>query len=92
MAPWSSWRPDRALATSDEGLSKQIAAQLLRAEAEAWERDPIPIYDAPARCHATVTLVAQACVAAGIEPGAILQRDLDDLRSRDYLTPIFEPI
>jgi len=91
-APWSSWRPDRALATSDDALSKQIAAQLLRAEADAWERDPIPAYDAPARCHATVGRGAQACVAAGIEPGAILQRDLDDLRSREYLAPIFEQV
>lgn len=91
-APWSAWRPDRALATSDQELSRQIAAQLLRAEADAWDRDPIPTYDAPARCHATVALVAQACVAAGIEPSAILQRDLDDLRTRPYLAPIFDAI
>lgn len=91
-APWNAWRPDRALATADEHLSRTIAAQLLRAEADAWERNPIPVFDVPARCHATVALVAQACVTAGVEPGAILQRDLDDLRTRSYLASIFDQL
>lgn len=91
-APWSAWRPDRALATSDLELSRDIAAQLLRAEADAWLRYPIPAFDAPARCHATVALIAQAVITAGVEPSAILQRDLDDLRTRPYLAPIFDQI
>lgn len=91
-APWSAWRPDRALATSDLELSRDIAAQLLRAEADAWLRYPIPAFDAPARCHATVALIAQAVITAGVDPGAILQRDLDDLRTRPYLAPIFDQV
>lgn len=91
-APWSAWRPDRALATSDLELSRDIAAQLLRAEADTWLRYPIPAFDAPARCHATVALIAQAVITAGVDPGAILQRDLDDLRTRPYLAPIFDQV
>lgn len=91
-ATWNAWRPDRALATSDMELSREIAAQLLRAEADAWEQHPIPIFDAPARCHATVALIAQAVITAGVDPGAILQRDLDDLRTRPYLAPIFDQV
>jgi len=43
-----------------------------------------------ARCHATLALIAQACAVCGVEPSAILQRDLDELRTRPYLEPIFE--
>ena len=91
-ATWNAWRPDRALATSDMELSRDIAAQLLRAEANAWEQHPIPIFDAPSRCHATFALTAQAVITAGVDPGAILQRDLDDLRTRPYLAPIFDQV
>jgi len=91
-APWSAWRPDRALATTDLELSRDIAAQLLRAEADAWQQNPIPIFDAPSRCHATIALIAQAVITAGVDPNAILQRDLDDLRTRPYLAPVFDQV
>lgn len=88
---WGALRPDRALQTSDDELPRETASRLLRIESSAWRRasgiDPATL---PARCHATLALIAQACQSAGVEPAAILQRDLDDLRTRPYLAPIFE--
>lgn len=91
--PWSALRPDRALQTTENGLSSNTLAGMLRTEADAWaasaQSDPATL---PARCHATLALIAQACQTAGVEPAAILQRDLDDLRTRPYLAPIFDHV
>jgi phosphoribosyl-AMP cyclohydrolase len=90
---WSVLRPDRALQTTDDALTRETTSSLLRNEAAAWldsaQPDPAEL---PSRCHATLALIAQACQSAGVEPAAILQRDLDDLRSRPYLAPIFDHV
>jgi phosphoribosyl-AMP cyclohydrolase len=91
--PWNALRPDRALQTTDSGLTRETVAGMLRTEAAAWSATPNPVpATTAARCHATLALIAQACQSAGIEPRAILQRDLDDLHTRPYLAPIFDTI
>lgn len=91
--PWSALRPDRALQTTDDELSRETTASLLRREAVVWQEAAHPnATKLPSRCHATLALIAQACQSAGVEPAAILQRDLDDLRTRPYLAPIFDHV
>jgi phosphoribosyl-AMP cyclohydrolase len=91
--PWSALRPDRALQTAEVDLSRETTSGMLRAEAAAWEADSKPNpATLPSRCHATLALIAQACQSAGVEPAAILRRDLDDLRTRSYLAPIFDNV
>jgi phosphoribosyl-AMP cyclohydrolase len=89
---WSTLRPDRALATSDEGLKRDVVARMLRGDAALWREPLRPSTNLAARCHATLALIAQACAVCGVEPSAILQRDLDDLRTREYLAPLFEEL
>lgn len=88
--PWSTLRPDHALATTASDLSRAVASRLLRAEAAAWATDAGNGQDMSSRCHATIALIAQAVNTAGVDPSAILQRDLDDLRTRPYLAELFE--
>jgi phosphoribosyl-AMP cyclohydrolase len=91
--PWNALRPDRALQTTESGLTRETVAGMLRTEAAAWSATPNPApATTAARCHATLALISQACQSAGIEPHAILQRDLDDLRTRSYLAPIFDAL
>ena len=91
--PWSALRPDRALQTAEDGPSRDTMVRILRNEANGWNQVAHPQSSTlPARCHATLALIAQACQSAGVEPTAILQRDLDDLRTRPYLAPIFDNI
>jgi phosphoribosyl-AMP cyclohydrolase len=85
---WDDIRPDRALATHDGTISTESAARLLRAEAAKWPTDSIGARLA-AELHAVVALVAQAAASAKIDPGALVQRDLDDLRTRPYLAEFF---
>lgn len=89
---WSTLRPDRALATSDEGLKRNVVARMLRSDAALWSEPIRASTNLAARCHATLALIAQACAVCGVEPSAILQRDLDDLRTREYLAPLFDDI
>jgi phosphoribosyl-AMP cyclohydrolase len=83
-------RPDRALVIGAEHLSEGIAASVLRVEAHSWV-DRGELGDIAARCHATMALVAQACAAAGIEPAALIDKDLADLRTKPYLASLFPP-
>lgn len=89
---WSTLRPDRALATSDEGLTRKLVARMLLGDAALWSEPIRGNTNLASRCHATLALIAQACAVCGVEPSAILQRDLDDLRTRPYLAPLFEQI
>lgn len=85
---WESLRPDRALATFDSTISKNSAARLLRGEAENWPTDAT-VEVLAARLHAVVALVAQAAASAALDPGALVERDLDELRAKPYLAQFF---
>jgi hypothetical protein len=91
--PWNALRPDRALQTVDTSFNRATVSGMLRQEAAAWSSTRQPdTTTLPARCHATLALIAQACQSAGIEPYAILQRDIDDLRTRSYLESVFHNV
>jgi phosphoribosyl-AMP cyclohydrolase len=84
---WHQFRPDIALQSSDADLLATSAAKLLRHDADTWSRAADD--ELPARLHATVALVAQACRSVGIEPAALIAADLVDLRAKSYLGPYF---
>lgn len=87
---WMTLRPDRALATVEAHLPVATIGRLLRAEADRWSVSADKDTDVAAAAHATLALVGQACVAAGLEPLAAVQLDLAELESRPYLAPCFE--
>src|SRR5215213_7407782 len=86
---WMTLRPDRALATVDDQLPVTTVSRLLRAEADRWSDDAGNYRDVPAAAHATLSLVGQACVCAGLDPLAAVKVDLAELESRPYLAPYF---
>jgi phosphoribosyl-AMP cyclohydrolase len=86
---WMTLRPDRALATVDEQLPVATIGRLLRAEADRWSDNARKHPDVAAAAHATLSLVGQACLSAGLDPLAAVQADLAELESRPYLAPYF---
>lgn len=86
---WMRLRPDRALATVDPQLPAATVGRLLRAEADRWSGNASNDTDVAAAAHATLSLVGQACVSAGLDPFAAVQNDLAELESRPYLAPHF---
>ena len=86
--PFAVLRPDRALVAGPEHLSAGIAASLLAVEAHNWQ-DRVETGDLAARCHATIALIAQACAAAGVDPGRLIDRDLAELATKPYLAALF---
>jgi len=86
---WMTLRPDRALATVDAQLPTATIGRLLRAEADRWADNARELPDVAAAAHATLSLVGQACVSAGLDPLAGVQVDLAELESRPYLAPYF---
>ena len=86
---WMTLRPDRALATVDDQLPVTTVSRLLRAEADRGSDDAGNYRDVAAAAHATLSLVGQACVCAGLDPLAAVQVDLAELESRPYLAPYF---
>lgn len=86
--PWEQLRVDRALATVTESFSVSTAAKLLRLEAEDWKLSP-STDSAASRVHAAIALVAQACRSVDVVPGHLVEHDLSELRSRDYLASYF---
>jgi phosphoribosyl-AMP cyclohydrolase len=87
---WTQVRPDRALATTDETIAPGTSARLLRAEALRWAESVPGERDIPARVHATLALVGQACLAGGLAPLAAVEADLAELASRPYLAAYFD--
>lgn len=86
---WDDVRPDRALdtrASLSESASRTVA-QLLRREADLW-RTNVSV-DVAAMAHGTLSLVAGACSAAGVDPGSLIVADLNELRTRSYLEDYF---
>ncbi len=88
--PWERVRPDRALLTATEELSPGSVAKMLRSDAAQWESMPPSQSDLAARCHATMALAGQACLALGIQPAAALTADLQDLQNKPYLHGYFQ--
>ena len=86
---WMKLRPDRALATADRQLPAGTIIRLLRADADRWSDSARKHPDIAAAAHATLSLVGQACVSAGLDPLAAVLVDLADLESRTYLAPYF---
>lgn len=89
---WDDLGPDRALSTNSVDVRPETAAALLEAEASAWDdfaANPDRTVLA-ARVHAAMALVAQACRTAGVSPAALVNHDLNDLRSKPYLTGYFD--
>jgi hypothetical protein len=86
---WMTLRPDRALATVDAQLPAATISRLLRVEADRWSDNARQHLDVAAAAHATLSLVGQACVSAGLDPLAAVEVDLADLESRSYLAPYF---
>lgn len=87
---WTTLRPDRALTTPDSALQRGTVAELLQADAESWRTATFTGAELAARCHATLALVAQACVAVAIEPREIVAADLRDLSSSPYLATLLD--
>ncbi len=86
---WSLLRPDRALATAEEQIPVQTVAQLLRAEAGSWSSREQSSADVAASAHATLTLVGQACTSGGLDPLAVVDADVAELKTRPYLALYF---
>jgi phosphoribosyl-AMP cyclohydrolase len=86
---WMTLRPDRALATVDAQLPVATVRRLLLAQAGRWSEDMRAHPDTAAAVHATMSLVGQACVSAGLDPLAVIQFDVAELESRAYLAPYF---
>jgi phosphoribosyl-AMP cyclohydrolase len=85
-ATYEEVRPDRALDIAREDAASPITvAKLARGAASDLDAEPF----SPARAHALFSLVASAAVALGIEPLAIIDRDLHELQNRNYLSPYF---
>ncbi|MFL5760644.1 MAG: phosphoribosyl-AMP cyclohydrolase [Thermomicrobiales bacterium] len=83
---WSDVRPDRALETTINDVSTRLVAELLRQEADNYNRER-PV--SAAALHSTIAIVGQACHAMGVEPRALLLRDLAELHSKQYLADYF---
>ena len=76
-------RPDRALDVIDATVDPATAAVILRAEAEV-------LGDlSPATAAHLLHMIAEAVQTLGIDPRDIIHRDLDELRTKPYLTPYF---
>ena len=86
---WMTLRPDRALATVDDRLPVATVGRLLFAAANRWSEDMRANPDIAAAVHASMSLVGQACVSAGLDPLAAIQFDIAELESRAYLAPYF---
>ena len=89
---WDELRPDRALATSDESIKTASAATMLERESTRWASisvSDLEQSDLAARVHAAMALVAQACRSAGVPAITLINRDLDELRSKSYLAAHF---
>ena len=86
---WEVLRPDRALEPPQSGdvPSAAVVAALLRFQAESWndgtESDPRLL------AFESMRLVAHTSVLAGIDPVLLIRADLEELRTRPYLSEFF---
>ncbi len=89
---WDRLRPDRALQTAADGMTPDLIAKLVRAEADFWRIAPAPGSQPAARAHAVLALVGQACQIAGRAPIDPVTADLRELCTRAYLAPYFASV
>ena len=69
-------------------MEAATVSQMLRALAAGWTK---PGFVASAAAvHEGMALVAQAAATLGIAPTALVEHDLAEMRTRDYLQPWFE--
>jgi phosphoribosyl-AMP cyclohydrolase len=86
---WRQLRPDVALDTTEDELPLNSLVRVLRGEADRWS-SPADSSERGSRMHATIALVAQACVSSAVSPTSLIEVDLAELRSKQYLDPYFE--
>jgi len=79
-------RPDRAMDISPDDAASPITVAKL-ATGAADDLDGGLLTDTQG--HALFTLVASAAVSLGMNPLDVIKKDLDDLKSRDYLASYF---
>jgi hypothetical protein len=80
---WDDVRPDRALDVAEASVGPEMAATILRAEAQALNS-----FSAGIAMH-LLQLVAESARVLDVEPRALIERDLAELRQRPYLAAYF---
>jgi phosphoribosyl-AMP cyclohydrolase len=84
--PYDDVRPDRALdIAEDAAVQLSTLASLIRSAANDLEAEAL----SPEEGHSLFALIANAALAVGQSGREIIERDLNELRSRDYLEPYF---
>lgn len=84
---WARVRPDLALTTACDAMQFSTLSALIRNDAESWRRRA-PHGDVAAPGHASLTLVAQACLAVGVDPVDIVAADLRELLAKPYVAAL----
>jgi phosphoribosyl-AMP cyclohydrolase len=79
-ARWDQVRPDRAMVVPEEIIQPQTAARMLSVEADSWEKTAASSDEIAARVHAAMALT----------PESLIERELADLQSRNYLATYFD--
>lgn len=75
------------LSSHPEPKDTETVIEDLRNQAEIWRQDQADVWDFELK--ETVWLVGEAMSAAEIDPIRLIERDLDELRSREYLRDYF---
>jgi len=83
---WDEVRPDTALHPPEPISNPQEIAARLRTLANAWRDDGHDLFD---RIRTSIEAVAVACLAMGVQPAAVVARDVDALRQKPYLANAF---
>lgn len=86
---WDDVRADRALMpiAPRDVASLNMTAALIRELAGRWDTEEGD--DVAGRAHETLTAVARAGALADVEPIDLIRADLNELRTRPYLTDFF---
>ena len=85
---WNAFRPDLALSSGDGSLPRREVATQLRSASETWSETRS---STPEALRDVLSLVATACLSAGVDPLVLIDRDLADLSEREYLASYFSP-
>lgn len=80
---WTDVRPDRALDVAEATVSAELASVVLRAESAALQS-----FSATVASH-LIHLIAESARTLGIDPRAVIEYDLAELKQKSYLAPYF---
>lgn len=80
---WDDVRPDRAMDVLEASVESNTAASVLRAEATA-----LTTFSAGVASH-LLAMIAEGVRTLDIEPRALIERDIAELRTRPYLSEYF---